>query len=378
MGSEVGESQETWEQYAYKLISYSSQYGTENSAYSMKKIEGAPASLYVCGDHSSSTVFRTYGKWWSLLPYHREYQDIGNTPKWFISKDFFVVELETPIYLTEIKLYETFSPGSLVRILVSDYKTEIPTKSLSKWKTIWRGKPKEVSPQQYRIYIPKIPKHSKRSIAVKYIRFEFNDSLCEYYHELDGVKFCGYQYTKGKKASDYLKKRIFSSVKVSVPRKMLENLKLEDKPEPPKPVEEVKKPELPNYFSGLPDEIVSVILDYITELTDLYQTRLVCSKFNETIVSSFVSQLNLQPFYKSIKTSHLDHLFQRYPSLEKLNLSWCGISNYITSAALESSFQHLNQLTHLSIRNCPFIDDNALSLISTHCFKLKVSFPLTW
>ena len=129
-------------------------------------------------------MFRTYGPWWDRLPSSKAYPAIGTTPKWFKSVDFIDLEFDVAVYPTKVYLYETFCPGALVRILVSDLGTEIPagTAHLSRWKTIWKGGP-VTKADKYNIFIPKV-----RKIQLKIYKFsQFDLENCS--SELMSVHF---------------------------------------------------------------------------------------------------------------------------------------------------------------------------------------------
>lgn len=377
------------DQYVSELSDYSSSYGMiGNKTYDVRNIVGAPGSYgngshdSIYGDHVSSLVFRTYGNYWNLLPFHKQYRPIGYQPHWFQASDFIELEFAQPVYPTKLQLYETFCPGGLTRVLISDLGTEIPkgTPHLSTWKVIWT-QPSFVGRHLYSVAMPDLPKHNKSSIATYRVRLEFDDKLAEYYHELDGVKLFGYPWRDGIAASEYLLKRIKKMVSVSVPTEMLKNLKLESSDTNRKELEELKPKtdavsEKENEFDKLPLEVIQIILDFVVDMGQRAQVSQVNKLFHRVVTNpTAIKELNLQPYYAKISKETLINLSSIHgPSITKLDLSWTGYTHScVTSKVAAESLEFLPNLLELKCRNChSFVNDEFLTSLSTNCLKLKV------
>ena len=382
-------------QYAAQLTDYSSEYGTLGSnTYEASNVLGSPSSYNIngstYGDHVSSLVFRTYGEYWNILPFNKHYRPIGHQPDWFPASDFIELQFDDPVYPTDIRVYETFCPGGLVRILISDLGTEIPesTPHLARWKVIWSDSSFE-GDHLYTVATPKLPKHSSNSIATSRIRLEFNDKLAEYYHELDAVELVGHPWTKGIKASGYLMKRIKKAVSVSIPTEMLKSLKIEDKndskPEKeenksnPEPLDLDSEPKI-NYFDWLPDEMIKMIISYVGDLRYRAQVARVCQLFYKIVTDrTAVKELNLKPYYSKINGDALVNLTSMYScAITKLDLSWTGFKyGSINLNVAVESVKNLPNLLELKCRNCSsFVKDEFLTCLATNCQKLKVTHTI--
>ena len=376
-------------QYASCLTDYSSEYGTQGSStYDASNVLGAPGSYIngsTYGDHVSSLVFRTYGHYWNILPFHKQYPPVGHQPDWFAASDFIELQFDEAVYPTDIRVYETFCPGGLVRILISDLGTEIPegTPHLSRWKLLWSGSSFK-GEHIYTVATPKLPKHNKNSFATRRLRLEFNDKLAEYYHELDAVELVGHPWTRGIKASEYLKKRIKKAVSVSVPTDLLKNLKIDVVKQVPQQKTDVEpngaqsdEPEIKvNYFDKLPHELIEIIIGYVKDLGHRAQVARVCSLFHKIVTDeTAIKELNLKPFYTKITGDALFKITSCYSlAITKLDLSWIGYEHGRINGKLAiEGIKSLSNLEELRCRNChSFVHDRFLSYLPVHCPKLKV------
>ena len=379
-------------QYASRLTDYSSEYGTEGSStYDASNVTGTPGSYIngsTYGDHVSSLVFRTYGKYWNALPFHKHYRPIGHQPSWFQASDFIELEFDIPVYPTDVRVYETFCPGGLVRILISDLGTEIPegTPHLSSWKVLWSGASFK-GEHLYTIATSKLPKLNKNSIATCRLRLEFDDKLAEYYHELDAVELVGHPWTKGITASEYLMKRIKKAVSVSIPTKMLKSLKIGDKEaeKQDKNLAEAAtqfcdpEPKV-NYFDILPSEVIEIIISHVGDFRHRAEVARVCQFFQKMVTDrTAVKELNFKPYYTKINGETFVNLTSNYShAITKLDLSWTGFNHgSINEKVAVEGLKGLPNLLELKCRNChSFVHDEFLMCLATHCKKLKVIYYL--
>lgn len=97
-------------QFASELIDFSSQYSSDRSiSYSAVNICGRPSKFPNYGDFAESFTMRNYGPSTT-----KEYspQDLPDIP----FHDFIIVKFENFVLPHEIRIYETYNPGAVVRI----------------------------------------------------------------------------------------------------------------------------------------------------------------------------------------------------------------------------------------------------------------------
>lgn len=84
------------------------------------------------------------------------------------------------------------------------------------------------------------------------------------------------------------------------------------------------------------------------------------------------TSLNLKPYWNCIDTSALSIIQPRCKYLQRLDLSWCGNYESITSQNF-IDFIHSSgcSLTHLRLNCCRFVNDHVVSEISSVCKNLK-------
>nr|CAD7402773.1 unnamed protein product [Timema poppensis] len=121
---------------------------------------------------------RTYGRWWDEAPSRNELfmpQSCGG----IISQDFIDLEFEQAVYPFRVCVYETYNPGSVVRIWAEDSKEH--------WELLWEGEPQCVG-HTSRIFSPDI---KSTNFPTKVLRLEFSHAHLDYYTELDAVLLVG-------------------------------------------------------------------------------------------------------------------------------------------------------------------------------------------
>jgi F-box and leucine-rich repeat protein 4 len=120
-------------QFAQEVIDYSSCYGTHGSiSYSSVNICGRPCkNPGSYGDFSECFSLRAYGP--SL---EREFSP-KDTHDSITFHDFVVVRFESFVLPKEIKIYETYNPGSVVRILAYCYNSNTD----QRWEILWEAPP---------------------------------------------------------------------------------------------------------------------------------------------------------------------------------------------------------------------------------------------
>lgn len=90
------------------------------------------------------------------------------------------VEYHREVYPIRVSIFETYNPGSVVRIWAKDSIT-------NEWQQLWNG-PTQLVPHKSRIFSPPL---KQSNFKTKYLRIEFNHNLLDYYTELDAVLLIG-------------------------------------------------------------------------------------------------------------------------------------------------------------------------------------------
>ncbi|VEL24378.1 unnamed protein product [Protopolystoma xenopodis] len=105
-------------QFAREVVDFSSQYGEEGgSTYTVSNLTGPPTVYPLHSDGVSACVFRTYGTWWRECPSALPLIAPHLSPPGFSSEDYVDIFLDCPVILRRIEIFETYNPGSVVRIL---------------------------------------------------------------------------------------------------------------------------------------------------------------------------------------------------------------------------------------------------------------------
>ncbi|KAK9501330.1 hypothetical protein O3M35_012066 [Rhynocoris fuscipes] len=357
------------EQFVLDVLDFSSQYGSDISiSYTAYNISGKPSKFPDYGDFPQTFVMRTYGKWWneapscpvSIMP-----QNNGTIK----SQDYIDISFEQEVYPESICIYETYNPGSVVRIWAGDNE--------GLWKLLWEGEPQIVE-HGPRIFSPKI---NKIDFMTCLIRLEFDHSQLDYYTELDAVKLSGSRtpnmpvdlnnissQVKGLKLNTITNDMDMSSALTSLSLLAQHyNALLEDINQ------EIESPgQKSGPFDDLPDETILRIFSYL-DLTSLCRCVRVNKHFSRLASDAMLyTAVNLKPMWYCIKSKTLQYLTPRCKYLQKLNLSWCGNYGTITSHNFIVFIKNCGkQITHLQLDCCKYIDDECIKQISESCRNLK-------
>ncbi|KAK7473474.1 hypothetical protein BaRGS_00035303 [Batillaria attramentaria] len=339
-----------------EVTDFSSQYGGETRlSYSAANLAGKTNIYPSYGDYTQACVFRTYGPWWKIAP--SAPKPYIKTPSSFCSEDYIELTFEEKLYPVAVKIYETYNPGAIVKILATDYHSGSSVDTgKTRWVTLWSSPPAE-TPQRSRIFSPPI---KKIDFPINMVRLELCHALCDYYTELDCVLLCGTRMgpesltdSSGDQVQD-----VVSSLK---------SLTVDDYCACGD-----GDGDYPRLFERLPGEVILLILSYfdITSLCRLAQT---CRLLRDYCYDHLLyTELNLQPLWQQASDVALDGLSMRCRHLQRLNLSWCGKAAPITNDCLDRFLQEPKaELTCLQLSCCPFVNNETLRLIATHCPELK-------
>jgi len=304
-------------QFAEKVVTFSSQYGAGNSrSYTAGNLAGESYNFPGYGDFTQAFVLRTYGPWWNLMaPSSRA--PISKSKKDFISQDFVDLQFADIVHPTKIEILETYNPGAVVRILA----LELGSCNKHRWTTLWSGEPQHCPPRA-RKFSP--PLRSTKQ-PTNLIRLEFNQSHLDYYTELDAVILYGKPASN--ETSEELKPTaVANKSEVSLTANLFRQLSLSDKK-----TDGQEDLALNGYFDILPSELMHYIFSFL-ELKDLARASFTCRLFFLHCYDLvWYKELDLKPYWSQISNETLDSLYTRCVSTEKLDLSWSGPYDAVTS-----------------------------------------------
>nr|CAD7425229.1 unnamed protein product [Timema monikensis] len=276
---------------------------------------------------------RTYGRWWDEAPSRNELfnpQSCGG----IISQDFIDLEFEQAVYPFRVCVYETYNPGSVVRIWAEDSKEH--------WELLWEGEPQCVG-HTSRIFSPDIkPTNFPTNRYVCRAEFmEFSHAHLDYYTELDAVLLVGTKEaiyraddqpsSVGKLTSQIMQLNIHTiPPQVDIPSSISSFLD-HQLPRLLKVTEDLNVQtsdlieDLPySNFNCLPDEAIVKIFGYL-DLLSLCKCSQVNRQFHRLAADSLLyTELNLKVYWYCTTAKALSSLAPRCKYLQKLDLSWCG------------------------------------------------------
>nr|XP_045611770.1 F-box/LRR-repeat protein 4-like isoform X1 [Procambarus clarkii]XP_045611771.1 F-box/LRR-repeat protein 4-like isoform X1 [Procambarus clarkii]XP_045611772.1 F-box/LRR-repeat protein 4-like isoform X1 [Procambarus clarkii] len=407
----MGKTQCVLDQYVKEVGDFSSQYGSDGSiSYVANNIIGKPTLYPEYGDFSSAYCLRSYGKWWTkcesaITPIE------DPRPLLPPSVDFIDVRYECPVYPIRVDFYETYHPGSVVRVWGS--------LEGQGWILLWSGEPQTGLKPIARIFSPPIrqPNH-----LVNLLRIEFDQQHQTYYSALDSILLVGSTHTASKSfvatgdsiTSQVLKlglhttmceQGILAGVQFLLSQENLQKLVAEE----PREIEDLLREEKADvvnmivneeqstvvhvagdtsteviaqavedegtsggYFELLPEELILYILRQvdIRSLCRLSHTCKLLQKYASE--PCLYMRLNLKNCWWLVKNSTLECLSSRCSLLQALDLSWCGPYNALdTETFMEFIHTCGRQLTILRLNNCHFIDNYCLYMIANVCLYLE-------
>ena len=284
-------------QFVSEVVSYSSQFNdTDHSANS---IIGQPTSQNVYGKMAHS---------WSPVSFNEE--------------QYIEVKFERAVFATEVKIYENYNAGSLVKIEVLNE---------SKYDTLWcRQRPQLIT--QHTIFKPKFTKSRVRSnqyrLTFRYLLSQTESS------EIEAVELTGTLmniHATDKQLSDDIPKLLYDSRYVDL------NISFKSETEPLKAhqlILSVRSPQLLDYLTKHENQLneltrlqFSVILDYI------YTDQLNEEKLNDVIdeeKSRFNNEIDTEKWVFSLNRLIRFTIKYKFPILESL------ITNYLTTKVINN------------------------------------------
>lgn len=301
------------------------------------------------GDYAETFSVRTYGPWWLLHSISdRNFKTILPKERHAKSQDYVELQYEHEVRPDSLIVFETYNPGSVVRVLAFD-------RLKNRWRELWIGKPtRGNSSCALRRELPP----PKPAFATRVLRLEFHHSHLDYHAQIDCVLLGG------------------------VPTGS------EPSPSPPPEGEERSSSSddllLALYgwpraspsassagFHSLPNELLAEIFGYL-DLLSLCRLSGTCKLFWKVCYDRIFYQcLDLQPYWEKINDSALEALQKRCTTLEKLNLSWCGAGGYLSAEAFVGFMELRGELLQcLCLSSCPFVDNDCLKVVADKCPNL--------
>ncbi|KAG8199503.1 hypothetical protein JTE90_009350 [Oedothorax gibbosus] len=341
---------------ASKVVDFSSQYGSNDSiSYTAENLIGSPTIYPRSGDNAYSFQLRTYGKWWHMLPSSRNRQLLLPSKTPVESQDFIEFQVEERVAPLLIRIYEVYNPGAIVKLLCYCYDTR-------RWVVLWQDEPQVLPSNQSNCFTVEM---KGADFLTDYYRIEFYHQHLNYFFEIDGLilygeeNFSRYFSNFSLYQSDHLK-RLFRPPD-----------SIEDNTETLEQDSSTLK-STSSYFDMLPDEVMHFIIGYL-DLQSLCLTAKVSKQFRNLCYDPVLyKNLDLQLYWHLVDSNALNSLKSRLTSLQKLNLSWCGGQERITSPYfIEFLKTSCELLTSLNLSNCPFVDNNCLKAVAYYCPSLK-------
>nr|BDI00198.1 Fbxl4 protein [Gryllus bimaculatus] len=369
------------EQFVMGVPGFSSQYGSDTSiSYTAYNVTGKPSKFPEYGDFPQAFVMRTYGNWWKECP-SKLHPIMSQSLTKYDSQDFIDLEFEQSVYPVRVNIYETYNPGSVIRIWAADCNAN--------WKLLWEGEPQDIG-HMPRIFSPEL---RVINFETRLLRLEFYHLHLDYYTELDAVLMLGtkqpmsnLQYphdledpSVGKLTSQILQLNIHNIP----PQVDISNS-----------ISDFLGKDFPRYLSeansmssGLPlqttnetgkkidrlsDELILYIFGFL-DLVSLCRCAQVSRHFYDLANDGLLyTELNLKVYWNYVTPCALNSLSHRCQYLQKLDLSWCGSMQVLRPADFISFITRCGkQLTHLRLNSCKFIDDRCIYKISKYCGCLR-------
>ena len=341
--------------FADKVVSFSSQYGPDTShSYAVINAAGPPRLYPEYGDVTDAAVFRTYGPWWKQAP-SGQHQIGWKNPR-FNSEDFIDLLYPKALYPTEVIIYETFSPGAVVRVLACDrapYDHQ-DAENPCRWEVLWEGENHVADPVARKF----VCKSKKIDFKTRHIRVEFNSTLCGYYTEVDAISLSGcesLQEDEDKLVEQFDQLSLLDSVKKPIYCRQA--------------TEEEK--ENSGLFKLLPAETLIYLMSYLDFSDFAWLSRSCRYMWRLCGDPYFYKKLNLKSYWPTVTDTTLSTLQERCSMLEELDFSWCGPFGMVSADAFHRFIGQLDgNLKILRLAACDFLNVDTLSVVAVHCRSL--------
>ncbi|XP_076035228.1 F-box/LRR-repeat protein 4-like [Oratosquilla oratoria] len=395
-------------QFAKDVTDFSSQYGSDGSiSYVANNVIGKPCLYPEYGDFSAAYSMRTYGNWWEHCSSAAE--EIAEPPSLLVpTVDFIDVKFECAVFPVRIDIYETYHPGSVVRIWGSLEGHH--------WTLLWKGTPtpwKGARTEQPEARIFTAPVNSSDKL-IDMLRLEFDQRQQDYYSAIDAILLVGSTHTAttlhvpldcktlyecvmklGFHETAGCEKDILMGAKFLLYEDNLQKLieepipsgvreEKEEKNEEEMSVHNLEKEmtqvdvierlveEDTDYWELLPEELILHIMRLL-DLQSLCRLAQASKRLHKYALDPILYiKLNLKNYWWMTDNSALECLAPRACLLQELDLSWCGPYNALdTETFMEFIHQSGRQLRVLRVNSCHFIDNYCLYIIANVCPDLQ-------
>ncbi|RZC40330.1 F-box/LRR-repeat protein 4, partial [Asbolus verrucosus] len=328
------------EQYVESVINYTSKYNISFSiSYAPENLVGKYVKYPSYGDFAETYILRSYGTWWKESEaYQQEYMPQEVDP--LGAEDYITLGFESAVVPRDICIYETYNPGAVVRIWgrYSDLN----------WKLLWEGPP-QICPEESRKFHPTI---RKLNCLINEIRLEFNQSHLKYHTSIDAVLLGGYQPRH--------------ILQYNVLQNDLLSLTISQDADTGNSEEDENFNDACDFFSHLPHEVILHIFQYL-DLKSLSRCAQVNRTWNEATRDPILYQnLSLKRYWHKINCETFDYFKSRCRGVKKIDLSWCGNHDKtFSNAFLQFLDKCCQQLTHLSLCHCHFVNNEIIAKLPT-------------
>uniref|UniRef100_A0A336LTK7 CSON000981 protein n=1 Tax=Culicoides sonorensis TaxID=179676 RepID=A0A336LTK7_CULSO len=378
------------EQYAAEVIDCSSQFGLDTSiSYTSHNILGKPSKFPSYGDFPETFAFRTYGNWWNnknLSSYTEEFMQ-QNYPI-IRADDFIVLQFEECIFPKEIRIYETYNPGAVIRIWCYSI--------IGTWCLLYEAQSDWLTEKKVPCANVCCVSINDVKLPTRVIKIEFNHSKLEYFTEIDAVVLAGKKYNMHESQYKNLLKRKQQTYKGPILKRLeMELVRFQPRNDQDRAIQEFFRHDFGRFvqeagldssepvdnvmvqpkaisLNSLPYEVLFKICSLL-DLRSLFRVAQVDRTLFDVATDPLLyTEVSLKPYWYVVNSSVLSSLTKRGRLMRKLDLSWCGLFNYLTGNDLKGFIKiHGQNLTHLRLNSCKFLNKQCLDVIGSMCKNLK-------
>ncbi|KAK9885275.1 hypothetical protein WA026_010772 [Henosepilachna vigintioctopunctata] len=332
------------EQFANKVLEFTTRYNSHNHvSYAPCNLTGRYTKYPSYGDSPETYTLRGYGHWWRLSEANYQKPYMVNDTDALGAEDFITVQFSQAVAPSKIFIYETYTPGSVVRIWGRRMK--------EKWTRLWEGPPQKCPPEARKFQ----PKLINVSCFVDTIKLELNCSELNHYTCFDAILLAGLTAS----GSHFQRKCLeaFGIPKMAVVTTICDGSESYSSTS--------KRKKKKDYFKILPHELMIHIFQFL-DMRSLLRCSRVSKQWNEISRDSLLYQnISLKKYWYTVDSRALEFFQNRCQNLKKLDLSWCGNDDPSFSRKFYQFFTSVcKSLTHLSLGNANYFNGSHLAALS--------------
>ena len=367
------------EQFPVAVRNFSSEYGPPYSTNQvLKNVCGQPSDASYYGDNQYAAAFRRFG---DLHLHHPSYLAFPclMTPPWFPYTDFMECSFSQPVLAVAIHIYENFFPGSVKRILATRHSCKENKSFVKHWQVLWQydenAENGKCFPFTYHIHVITFPKTVS---PVDTIRIEFDFTKSEYYSQVEAVKLIGEKLVETMSCEPVVNRsHDFENGVQQFPSGTISEFCIQY-PQGDV-ITKVSLPEMSVSSSVqsqgidlLPSEILIKILGFL-DIDDLSRASRINKLFYYLSKDpALYTCINLRPFYRFLVDQSLIYISKRCGALQKLDLSWLGSNNQISTPALCAFLRSVPNIIELRLSSCQMLASSVLETLAIYCSNLKL------